>query len=130
MDRFGRKYAIVPCFLIQSIGMALIPFASSAATLLAFAAVIGLGNGLGAGTMMTLGADLAPKDALGEFLGMWRLIGDGGSTGAPLAVGAVADTLDLSTAALVMAAVGLGAVLMFFFTVPETLERYRERPAQ
>ncbi|MCB0139017.1 MAG: MFS transporter, partial [Caldilineaceae bacterium] len=26
MDRFGRKFAYVPCFLIQGIGMALIPF--------------------------------------------------------------------------------------------------------
>ena len=126
MDRLGRKYAIVPCFFLQAVGMAVLPLTTSAAGLLVAAAVIGLGNGLGSGTMMTLGADLAPKEALGEFLGVWRLIGDGGSMGAPLAVGAIADLLSLSTAALVMAGVGGAAVAVFAFKVPETLERREE----
>lgn len=123
MDRFGRKYAIVPCFSLQAVGMALLPFTTGAAGLLVVASVIGFGNGLGSGTMMTLGADLAPKDALGEFLGVWRLIGDGGSMGAPLAVGAIADLLSLSSAALVMAGVGWAAAAVFAFKVPETLKR-------
>ena len=129
MDRLGRKYAIVPCFFLQAVGMAVLPLTTSATGLLVAAAVIGLGNGLGSGTMMTLGADLAPKEALGEFLGVWRLIGDGGSMGAPLAVGAIADLLSLSSAALVMAGVGGAAVAVFAFKVPETLERREEKAA-
>ncbi|MCC6791051.1 MAG: MFS transporter, partial [Thermomicrobiales bacterium] len=74
MDRFGRKTAAVPSFAIMTLGVAMIPLASSFAGLLAAAAVIGFGNGLGSGTMMTLGADLAPEGATGEFLGVWRLI--------------------------------------------------------
>lgn len=120
MDRFGRKYAILPCFFLQALGMAFVPLAAGTLGLLACASVIGLGNGLGSGTMMTLGADLAPRDALGEFLGVWRLIGDGGTTGAPLAVGAIADLVSLPTAALVMAGIGLCAVGIFAFKVPET----------
>ncbi|MDQ3397197.1 MAG: MFS transporter [Deinococcota bacterium] len=125
MDRVGRKYAIIPSFLFQALGMALLPLSAGAAGLLGFACIIGLGNGLGSGTMMTLGSDLAPRASLGEFLGVWRLIGDGGSMGAPLAVGAVADALDLSTAALVMACVGLAAAGVFAFKVPETLRKTR-----
>ena len=120
MDRFGRKYAILPCFFLQALGMAFVPLAAGALGLLACAAVMGFGNGLGSGTMMTLGADLAPQHALGEFLGVWRLIGDGGTTGAPLAVGAIADLMSLSTAALVMAGIGLCAVGIFALKVPET----------
>ncbi len=120
MDRFGRKYAILPCFFLQALGMAFVPLAAGTLGLLACASVMGLGNGLGSGTMMTLGADLAPRDALGEFLGVWRLIGDGGTTGAPLAVGAIADLVSLPTAALVMAGIGLCAVGIFAFKVPET----------
>ena len=120
MDRFGRKYAILPCFFLQALGMAFVPLAAGGLGLLLCASVIGLGNGLGSGTMMTLGADLAPRNTLGEFLGVWRLIGDGGTTGAPLAVGAVADLVSLPTAALVMAGVGLCAVSIFAFKVPET----------
>ena len=123
MDRWGRKFAILPCFALQALGVLLIPLTTGFVPLLLVASLIGFGNGLGSGTMMTLGADLAPKGALGEFLGVWRLIGDGGATGAPLIVGAVADVLSLATAAVVMAGVGAAAVALFAFTVPETLER-------
>jgi MFS family permease len=123
MDGVGRKFAIVPCFLIQGIGMALVPLAGSYGALLMATLVIGFGNGLGSGTMMTLGADLAPRDAMGEFLGMWRLIGDSGRTGAPVIVGGVADLVGLSMAALVIGLVGVAASGVFAFTVPETLVR-------
>ena len=126
MDRFGRKFAIVPCFGIQALGMALVPFAASFTGLLLATVLIGLGNGLGAGSMMTLGADLSPARSRGEFLGVWRLIGDIGHTGAPLIVGAVADILVLSSAIWVIAGAGLASASIFLFLVPETLKR---RPA-
>lgn len=121
MDRRGRKWAIVPSFLLQGVGMAAVMFASGFVGLLLAASLIGLGNGLGSGTMMTLGADLAPRDALGEFLGVWRLIGDGGFTLGPLLVGGVAGAVGLAGAAGATAALGLLAAATFAFGVPETL---------
>ena len=85
--------------------------------------VVSSGNGIGSGTMMTLGADLAPKDARGEFLGVWRLIGDAGGAGGPLAVGAVAEAFGLRVAACTMAGVGVVAVLILALYVRETLEK-------
>jgi MFS family permease len=123
MDRFGRKYAIVPCFAIQGIGMALIPLAGDFTGLLLAGLVIGLGNGLGSGTMIALGSDLAPREAQGEFLGLWRLIGDAGFTGGPLVIGGVADLLLLQTAPLVIAGAGFLAAGIFAFGVPETLKK-------
>ena len=123
MDRFGRKFAIVPCFAIQALGMALIPLTSSFGGLLFAAVLIGVGNGLGAGSMMTLGSDLSPIQSRGEFLGVWRLIGDLGHTGAPLVVGAIADILVLTSAVWVIAGSGLAAASIFLFFVPETLKR-------
>ncbi len=123
MDRYGRKFAIVPCFGIQALGMALVPFSVSFAGLLFAATLIGFGNGLGAGSMMTLGSDLSPDHSRGEFLGLWRLIGDVGHTGAPLVVGVVADALLLSSAIWVIAGSGLLAAGIFTFFVPETLQR-------
>ncbi len=122
MDRFGRKFAYVPSFFIQSIGMALIPFSSGFMGLMLATSVIGFGNGLGSGTMMTLGADLAPKRRLGEFLGVWRLIGDTGQSGGPIVVGNVADILGLSSAAFVIAGIGLLAATTLWLLVPETLQ--------
>ncbi|MBI3960027.1 MAG: MFS transporter [Chloroflexi bacterium] len=123
MDRFGRKFAYVPSFAIQALGMALIPFTGSFLTLLLATSLIGFGNGLGSGTMMTLGADLAPDDARSEFLGLWRLIGDGGASGGPIVVGWVAGLLGLSLATFVIAGIGLTAALALGTLVPETLRR-------
>ncbi len=125
MDRLGRKFAIVPSFLIQAIGLALVSLTGSFAGLLLASTLIGLGNGLGSGTMMTLGADLAPWEARGEFLGIWRLIGDAGFTGGPIVAGAVADLIVLQAAALTVSGAGLIAALVFALLVPETLHKRR-----
>ncbi len=123
MDRLGRRFAIVPSFLLQAVGMALIPFAGGFSTLLLAACVIGFGNGLGSGTMMTIGSDLAPKDRVGEFLGLWRFIGDGGSVGGPVAVGLIVDVLSFGPAAWIMAGVGGLSAAVFLWLVPETLAK-------
>ena len=126
MDRWGRKYAIVPCFLIQGAGMALIPLSTGFGSLLVAALVIGLGNGIGAGTMMTLGADLAPSNARGEFLGVWRFIGDGGHAGGSLAVGSLGDLLGITATPFVIAGVGVLAAAILGLLVPETLVKPRQ----
>jgi MFS family permease len=123
MDRLGRKFAIVPSFAIQALGMALVPLTGSFMSLLGATLLIGLGNGLGSGTMMTLGADLAPAESRDEFLGIWRLIGDGGHAAGPYLVGQVAEWVTLPMSALVMSAAGLAAALVFVLLVPETLKK-------
>lgn len=123
MDRLGRKYAMIPSFMVMAAGMAMLPLTGDFLSLLGATAVMGLGNGLGAGTMMTLGADLAPRDAVGEFLGLWRLVGDGGQMGGPVLAGAVADAMGLGPAALVLAGVGLLAAGTIYLAVTETLRQ-------
>lgn len=120
MDRFGRKAAIVPSFALQTLGMLLVPISASFVGLLGAALLIGFGNGIGSGTMMTVGADLAPQGATGEFLGAWRLVGDGGAMGSPVLVGALADGLGLAGATVVVAFSGITAALLFAWGVPET----------
>lgn len=123
MDRVGRKWAIVPSFVVQALGMSLVPLTGSFLGIMLAAGLIGFGNGFSSGSMMTLGADLAPPEARGEFLGVWRLIGDVGSSGGPLVVGAIAQLVALPAAALIMAGAGLLASGTFAFFVPETLGR-------
>lgn len=120
MDRFGRKTAAVPSFAIMALGMACIPLASSYVMLLLAAMLLGLGNGLGSGSMMTLGADLAPPGATGEFLGIWRLIGDSGAAGGPLVVGALTDALGFDATAFALAGIGVAAAFTLAFLVRET----------
>lgn len=122
MDRLGRKYASVPSFLVLGLGMGLVPLAADFTGLLIATSVMGVGNGLGSGSMMTLGADLAPREATGEFLGVWRLIGDLGGTGGPLVVGGIADALGLAYAAIVLAGAGVVAAATLAAFVQETLQ--------
>lgn len=120
MDRFGRKVAAVPSFAIMAVGVAMIPFAHSAVMLTVAAGVIGFGNGLGSGTMMTLGADLAPDGATGEFLGVWRLIGDAGAFLGPVAIGVIAAGAGLSGSSYILSAFGVIAALAMGLMVRET----------
>jgi MFS family permease len=123
MDNLGRKYAIVPSFVIQAVGLGLIPLTQDFNGLLVAATIIGLGNGISSGTMMTLGSDLAPHGTRGEFLGVWRLIGDAGATSAPLVIGWIAGVLVLSTAVGTISGIGFIAAAVFAFLVPETLKK-------
>lgn len=130
MDRLGRKWAMIPCLLILSIAFVLLPLAGSFTTLLVVTLVAGLGNGFGSGIVMTLGADFAPDEAAGEFLGLWRLMGDIGTAAGPAAVGAIGESISLAVSPLFAAGMGvLGALVMYFFT-PETRRRTEPPPAK
>jgi len=80
--------------------------------------------------MMTLGADLAPERARGEFLGLWRFIGDGGSAASPLVVGAIAEAMGLVFAPLGVAAIGFSGAAILGFLVPETLAKSRAKMSE
>ena len=82
-------------------------------TLTAVAVLLGLDNGIGAGLVMTLGADASPDEARMQFLGGWRLMADLGNTSGPAAVSAITVACPLAAAAVVMGAaafVGAGWV--------------------
>lgn len=123
MDRFGRRYATVPGICIFATGMVLMPFTGTFTWLLLAATLMRMGNGIASGTMMTLGADLAPREGTGEFLGLWRLTGDFGGSAGPVIVGNLADLFGLSYSGFALGGIGYLAVSIFLWWVPETLQR-------
>ena len=74
MDHFGRKFAIVPSFALFSASMALLSQARDFTGLILIGLLIGFSNGIGSGSMLTLGSDLTPSNRPSEFLALWRLI--------------------------------------------------------
>lgn len=128
MDRYGRKAAAVPSFVIMAIGLAMVPFAQTYFVFLIAGLVIGLGNGIGSGTMMTLGADLSPPGRTGEFLGLWRMIGDSGQAVAPLVVGSVADLVGIGLTTGMVAGTGMLAAATMALFLQETRWPDRRRP--
>ncbi|HSC13939.1 MAG TPA: MFS transporter [Gammaproteobacteria bacterium] len=127
-DRFGRKWSAVPSMALYALGLALLPLASGFWSLLAIAMLLGFANGIGTGVVMIIGADLARVSGRhGQFLGLWRLIGDVGIGGAPLLVGTVVKAAGLAAASVTVAGLGLIGTLVMAFAVAETLRDRRGR---
>lgn len=107
MDTRGRFVVAVPVVLTVAVACLLLPLATGVASVTALAALIALGNGLGSGIVMTMGADTAPETGRAQFLGGFRLCGDVGVSGGPLLVSAVAAVAPLATASLVIGVLAL-----------------------
>jgi MFS family permease len=114
MDRAGRLWIAVPSMLVLGLTMIALPLTRTLGELTAVAMVMGFGNGIGSGILMTLGADVAPPASRAQFLGVWRLCADSGSAGGPLVVSAAAGLGSLAAGITAMGAVGVlaaGALL-------------------
>jgi MFS family permease len=128
-DRWGRKWSAVPSMLFYALGLALLPAAAGLYSLLAVAVLLGFANGIGTGVVMIIGADLARASGRqGQFLGLWRLIGDLGISLAPLLAGVLVDSAGLAAASLSVAGLGLAGALVMAYLVAETLRAADVRP--
>lgn len=107
MDRRGRAVVAVPVVVSVAVASLLLPLTSGPFGVAAVMVLIAVGNGLGSGIVMTLGADTAPVRGRSQYLGGWRLCGDIGNSGGPLLVSAVAAVAPLATACVVVGALAL-----------------------
>jgi MFS family permease len=130
MDRWGRKWAGVPSLLTLAIGLLILPVTTEVYGYSLVAMLTGIGNGFGAGIVQVLGADFAPAERRGEFLGVWRLIGDVGNAGGPFVVSFIVGIASLGLAAICSGGLGLAGALLMWFMVPETLRRGEDRPSK
>lgn len=110
MDSFGRLWIGVPAMIIMGASFAVIPFTSTYFTLSIVAVILGFGNGISSGILMTLGADVAPCTGRAQFLGVWRLFSDAGSVLGPAVLTAGAALGSLAAGIWTMAALGAAAV--------------------
>ena len=129
MDRFGRLWAALPAMLLMGIGFIALSFThdgdQAAMWFAMFAAVLGVGNGLSSGILLTLGADVAPKADPAPFLGSWRTLTDAGGAVAPLLVSGIAAVASLAVATGVIGGIGLVGALAFVRWVPRFVPRAR-----
>jgi MFS family permease len=110
MDRFGRLSVALPSMVLLGGAMMFVPLTSGVVGLAVVTLIMSFGNGLGSGIVMTLGADVAPRDATIRFLSQWRLMGDSGNGAGPLVVAAMASW-SLAAAIIAAGAVGLLAAV-------------------
>jgi MFS family permease len=107
MDHFGRLSVALPAMLILGGSMLVLPLTHSEIPLALVAVVMGFGNGIGSGIMMTLGADAAPEEHRITFLSIWRLFSDSGNAAGPVLVSIVAGLTTLALGIVSAGAVGL-----------------------
>jgi MFS family permease len=96
MDRFGRAAVAVPCALLMGAGFLLLAVLGivlqgqgpglALVALLVPSLLIGLGNGLGSGLVMTLGIDVSPVYDRATYLAWWNTMLGAGRLAAPLIV--------------------------------------------
>ena len=125
MDQKGRRWVAVPSMILMGLPLMLMPFTQGAATLLIAAAVIGFGNGIGSGMVMTLGADHSPRLGRVHFLGVWRLMSDLGSSCGPALLSFLAATLSLGAGIAATGLIAFAAAAQLAYWIPRA---HRRRP--
>jgi MFS family permease len=127
MDRFGRKRTMIPGFGGVAITMAAL--AVCAFIPLSYAWYVGLfflavaAQALTGSSIQTVGADVAPPEARGMFLGIWRLTGQGGATASPILFAVIAELLGYGSSFVFVAASAAVVAFLLVFYVPETRTR-------
>jgi sugar phosphate permease len=72
------------------------------------------------GSVQTIGADVAPSEARGMFLGVWRLTGQLGTTLSPVVFAVLADALNFGSSFLFVAGSAAVVAFLLIFYVRET----------
>jgi MFS family permease len=104
MDRFGRMWVALPAMIVMGAAFVLLPLSGTATAIGLVACLMGLGNGISSGIVLTLGADVAPDEGRRQFLGGWRLCTDVGAIAGPGIISLVSLAFPLGAAAI---AIGL-----------------------
>ena len=127
MDRFGRLWAALPAMVLMGAGFLVLSLTHDASTNVLWfgmiAAVLGVGNGLSSGILLTLGADVAPQSEPAAFLGSWRTLTDAGGAIAPLLFSGIAAISSLAIGAAAMGAIGIIGAVGFLRFIPRFVPR-------
>ncbi|WP_407850598.1 MFS transporter [Bordetella petrii] len=118
MDRRGRLWVAVPSTLLMGLALIGTSLTTGVVGFLIVSMMLGMGNGIGSGIVMTLGADAAPPAARTEFLGIWRLVSDLGSSLGPVVLSAITALVSLTAAVAAMGGFGLAAAAVFWRWLP------------
>jgi hypothetical protein len=105
----------------MGMSMLLLPFAHDVLSVGLVSVLMSVGNGIGAGVMLTIGADVAPSERRLRFLGLWRVMSDSGGALGPLVVSTVASTVALAAGIVTVGGIGLISGLMLYRWIPKYL---------
>jgi MFS family permease len=118
MDTRGRRWVAVPCVLVLGASFVLMALTHEILTLTLVAMLMGFGNGIGSGIVMTLGADTSPAIGRLTFLGIWREVSDVGTSVGPVVLSAITALAGLATGIVASGGVGFLAAVVLWVWIP------------
>ena len=118
MDLHGRRSVAVPSVLIMGFAFVLLPLTHGALSVTLVSMLIGFGNGIGSGIVMTLAADTSPAIGRPTFLGVWRELADAGVGIGPLILSGVTALAGLGAGVAVSGGVGFAAAAAMWRWIP------------
>lgn len=118
MDRWGRRASAVPASVVLGVGTAALLWADVSVVIVLSAFLLGLGNGLSSGLVMTLAADLARPADRPSFLGWWRMISESGLLLGPVIVSVGTAVASLATVLVLFLPLGALSAVVAIRTLP------------
>jgi MFS family permease len=118
MDLYGRRWVAVPCAAVLAISFVIMPFTHAIVTLTLTAMLMGFGNGIGSGIVMTLSADTSPEIGRPTFLGLWRELSDAGTGIGPLILSGLTAVAGLAFGITASSVVGFAAAAAMWAFIP------------
>lgn len=110
-DRVGRSFILSLCLVFFGGGFLLVPFWGGSWGFIFALVCMSVGNGLGSGINMTIGADLSPDTGRAKFLSIWSMFSQVAVVGGSLGISAVLTAFALpATFILVGSLTVFGAV--------------------
>ena len=124
MDRCGRKVSASTSIIVFACGLVVLSQSSNYAVLVAGSAIVGIGNGISSGLVMTLGGDLVmqidDRSKRGPFLGAFKTVSDTGNLLGPLLSGSLTSEVGTSGASLMLTGFATLALIWLLCFVRET----------
>jgi len=119
MDRHGRLWVALPSVLLMGGALMATSLTTGVVSFLIVSLILGFGNGISSGIVMTLGADSSPAHGRTEFLGIWRLIADVGNSLGPVILSAITAVASLTIGVASVGTLGLAAAAVLWRWLPK-----------
>ncbi|AZG11040.1 MFS transporter [Pigmentiphaga sp. H8] len=119
MDRRGRLWVALPSVLLMGGALMATSLTTGVVSFLIVSLILGFGNGISSGIVMTLGADSSPAHGRTEFLGIWRLIADVGNSLGPVILSAITAVASLTIGVASVGTLGLAAAAVLWRWLPK-----------
>jgi MFS family permease len=117
-DLLGRREVLIPAAILGCLGLVLLRMAVTVPVLIVGVTLMGISAGLGMPIPATLLGDLAPPEARGKVMGLYRSLGQLGLTLSAIAFGIVGQYLGLANSFLVALVIWI-AITAAMFLLPK-----------